>query len=270
MVPIRTHSVRPTSPTTSCLSGRSEGPYRAWNAGSVFPVLFEPDADDASDVGVGLRQRHVGLQPGEPLETERRYRLRAVDPKRQDDVELTAESELRRHDADDLVRSTVDGERPVEDGSVTAKLPMPVGVAEHHGVRRPWSILCIREPSADLRLDAERGQDSPAHRQRAHFLWIPAAGDGRRRAIRAPRAQVLEGLAVLLLGDEDHVGEVRQVRAANRVGIRTSLSESGYGSGLMSTALTTLKIAVVAPMPSAIVTIAAAANPGCVRVTRAE
>jgi hypothetical protein len=48
----------------------------------------------------------------------------------------------------------------------------------------------------------------------------------------------------------------------------TSASESGYGSGLMSTALTTLKIAVVAPMPSASVTTAAAAMLGCLRNIR--
>jgi len=38
---------------------------------------------------------------------------------------------------------------------------------------------------------------------------------------------------------------------------------------LISTPFTTLKIAVVAPMPSASVTTAAAAKPGCFRIVRA-
>ena len=42
----------------------------------------------------------------------------------------------------------------------------------------------------------------------------------------------------------------------------TSLAGSAYGSGRSSTALTTLKMAVVAPMPSASVPIAVIANPG--------
>jgi hypothetical protein len=52
------------------------------------------------------------------------------------------------------------------------------------------------------------------------------------------------------------------LRAGNRSTIRTSRSLSGYGSGRSSTALTTLKTAVVAPMPSASVATAAVANPG--------
>ena len=51
-------------------------------------------------------------------------------------------------------------------------------------------------------------------------------------------------------------------RAGKRSTIRTSRSLSGYGSGRSSTASTTLKTAVVAPMPSASVTTAAMANPG--------
>ena len=57
-------------------------------------------------------------------------------------------------------------------------------------------------------------------------------------------------------------GGVFAVRAGSRSTIRTSRSLSGYGSGRSSTALTTLKTAVVAPMPSASVMTAAAAKPG--------
>jgi hypothetical protein len=42
----------------------------------------------------------------------------------------------------------------------------------------------------------------------------------------------------------------------------TMRSGSGYGSGRSTTALTTLKMAVVAPMPSASVRIAVSANEG--------
>jgi hypothetical protein len=44
-----------------------------------------------------------------------------------------------------------------------------------------------------------------------------------------------------------------------------SRSASPYGSGLRRTALTTLKIAVLAPMPSARVMIAVSANAGFLR-----
>src|SRR5690348_7587544 len=43
----------------------------------------------------------------------------------------------------------------------------------------------------------------------------------------------------------------------------TSWPGSGYGSGLSRTALTTLKMAVFAPMPSASVSTATAVKPGC-------
>jgi hypothetical protein len=42
----------------------------------------------------------------------------------------------------------------------------------------------------------------------------------------------------------------------------TRLSGSAYGNGFSNTPLTTLKMAVLAPMPSARVTTATAANPG--------
>jgi hypothetical protein len=43
---------------------------------------------------------------------------------------------------------------------------------------------------------------------------------------------------------------------------RTRRSAFAYGSGRMTTALTTVKIALLAPMPSASVAIATAAKPG--------
>jgi hypothetical protein len=57
-------------------------------------------------------------------------------------------------------------------------------------------------------------------------------------------------------------GGVFALRAGSRSTIRTKRSLSGYGSGRSNTALTTLKTAVVAPIPSASVTTAAVANPG--------
>jgi hypothetical protein len=48
----------------------------------------------------------------------------------------------------------------------------------------------------------------------------------------------------------------------------TSRSESGYGSGLRSTALTTEKMALLAPIPSARVRIATAVNAGLFASTR--
>ena len=51
--------------------------------------------------------------------------------------------------------------------------------------------------------------------------------------------------------------------------VRTAMrSGSGYGTGLNSVALTRLKIAVVAPIPSARVRSAAVVNPGVLRSER--
>jgi len=62
------------------------------------------------------------------------------------------------------------------------------------------------------------------------------------------------------------------VRSPNPVlaSIETNISRSddAYGSGLNRTALTTVKIAVLAPMPSANVRMAAAATAGRLRISR--
>jgi hypothetical protein len=58
------------------------------------------------------------------------------------------------------------------------------------------------------------------------------------------------------------------LRARSSDQTSTSRSGSAYGSGRSSTALTTLKMAVQAPMPSAIVTIATAAKPRFLRSPR--
>ena len=51
---------------------------------------------------------------------------------------------------------------------------------------------------------------------------------------------------------------------------RTSRSALAYGSGRSTTALTTVKIALLAPMPSASVAIAIAAKPGCLKLRSAN
>ena len=72
-----------------------------------------PDRDHATDIGIGLRHCHAGLQPGNAQVPPDRHRTGAVDPERQDDVgrrrshrgvdHRAAEAELRGHHADDLV-----------------------------------------------------------------------------------------------------------------------------------------------------------------------
>ena len=65
------------------------------------------------------------------------------------------------------------------------------------------------------------------------------------------------------------MGKSITLRAVRSFWIRTSRPGSWYGNGRSNTVLTTLKIAVVAPMPSAMVTIAVAAKPGLLRRVRA-
>ena len=62
---------------------------------------------------------------------------------------------------------------------------------------------------------------------------------------------------------------VGQPRSTLLSQIRTSWSGSANGSGLSITALTTLKMAVLAPTPSASVRAATAVNPGLLRSARA-
>ena len=108
----------------------------------------------------------------------------------------------------------------------------------------------------------------PRRRQRAHLLGIALAGD-RRRRLRNPDADVLKRLGVVGIARIDRIVEVRLLDAADRVDDANQRIGIWVGSGLMSTLLTTVKIDVVAPMPSASVTIAAAAKPGCLRSVRA-
>jgi hypothetical protein len=61
----------------------------------------------------------------------------------------------------------------------------------------------------------------------------------------------LKRLRVVHVGEEDSVGEIGLLDAANRVGDANECVGIVIGSGLITTAFTTLKIAVVAPMPSA-------------------
>ncbi len=61
--------------------------------------------------------------------------------------------------------------------------------------------------------------------------------------------------------------EVREPPSSSQ--IETSRSGSGYGSGRRSTASTSAKSAVVAPMPSASVRVAASVKPGACRSRRA-
>ena len=65
------------------------------------------------------------------------------------------------------------------------------------------------------------------------------------------------------------IGKLITLRARMSVSIIARRSGSVYGSGRSSTALTTLKIAVLAPMPRAIVRMAVTVNAGFLRSVRA-
>ena len=87
-VPSSTHSTRPTSPMTSAASGLTLGPifdvveHLAREAGRHREPIRD-DRDQARDVGVGLLDRHAGLQPRDTAVAEvGRVQFRPVEAER--------------------------------------------------------------------------------------------------------------------------------------------------------------------------------------------
>ena len=86
-------------------------------------------------------------------------------------------------------------------------------------------------------------------------------------------SEVLEGPVLVAIGEVE-IAATTRAAAGFKPGATccrlTSSFDCGYDNGLSSTALTTLKIAVFAPIPSASVSTAASVKPGAARMPRSE
>ena len=174
----------------------------------------------------------------------------------------------RRHDADDVVRLAVEGDGAADDRAVPGKPAAPQRVGENHHVFAAWSIFLGTKRPAQRGLHAEHREVVP----RDGFAGQLLRRAGFREALR-DRIDAGEAFERLRVADVVH--EVGRRHSAARTGrcslishSDTSRSGATYGSGRSMTASTTLKTAVLAPMPSASVATATAVKPGDFRSSR--
>ena len=143
----------------------------------------------------------------------------------------------------------------------------PEALADHRDARRAGAIFVGGERAADHRLQADRLEHLRRHEAADQPLGLIAAGQVEHRA--AIDAEVLEDLVllapVLKIRPRDRHRLARRASSPPSIMMR---SMSAYGYGRSITASTTLKIAVVAPMPSASVSMTTAVKPGALRSVR--
>ncbi len=134
-------------------------------------------------------ERDAGLESSETDEPEDRHGRGGVDAQRPDDFELLAEAEARGHDADDLMRTSVDRESARQRFGIATELALPVAVGEHDRGRTVSGVLRSREPSSVGWRYSECREQTAARRQRSHLFWVALTGD-RRRGGRNPNADI--------------------------------------------------------------------------------
>ena len=169
-------------------------------------------------------------------------------------------------------------------GGIAAEAPQPERVAEDRGHRRARGGRLARHAAAAAchRRRRSRGRRACARRARGTGSASPrrrGSAPGRRPAPRAARGRPGSSRRSRRTTSVDcccrsrrsggENGQSFTLRARSSPQISTSRCALAYGSGRSSTALTTLKIAVQAPMPSAIVTVATVAKPRFLRSPRA-
>ena len=181
------------------------------------------------------------------------------------------EAELGPHDADDGERLAVERKLPAEDARNGAEAARPKALAEHDDPMLSAAVFVRPEGAAQDRLDPEHVEESGRDRRRLGGLrgGSPLMLNDRKR-IRAMRSKVRLWAcqSKKFAGDTAKRVMPGNPSAGGTCQTNVSQSGSGYGSGRSSTALTTLKMAVLAPMPSARTRIAAIAKPGRLRRTR--
>ena len=260
-------SVRRTSPTSTSCRGVTATPrplllsgYCCSRRAAIAVSSLCACSSETTSGGAGRRRGNRGAVR---LVVARRL----VAP----DIRPAREVEARRQDADDRARGVAQANRPLKDVRVSAVAALPERVADQRG--RPAAAerqFFVRERAADDRLDGEDAKelaihvgvlsDTPPCRQASPALPRPDRS-------RSPRTSELwsrqsRKLRRLTRGLFSPVTTFRVVSVTMR-------SAPGYGSGLSSTPFTTENTAVLAPIPSAMMTMASAAKPGLRRSARA-
>ena len=124
-------------------------------------------------------------------------------------------------------------------------------VTQHDNLRLARDVVLGQEQAAVQRRGSE--QMKQAGRRAQGFDALRLIEAEQRAAIPSRDRHLGEGLVLVadvdvLPGDGQSWGILMPGERSQRIASR---SGSGYGSGLSSSALTTLKMAVLAPMPSA-------------------
>ena len=94
---------------------------------------FHHERDHPRHVGVGLRDGHAWLEPGEAPEAEVPHeQLGPVQPERQNDLRVGVEElEGRGKHADDFSWCPIDDQLAPEHTGIAGIPPLPVGIGEH-------------------------------------------------------------------------------------------------------------------------------------------
>ncbi len=139
---------------------------RALIAVGVGVLRFELSGDRLH-LGKGSRDRSPILQPA--YSVEKVAAAPQVAParrvKRGPELSAFSRSELKvlRKDADDGVKTRVQGDRPADHVGLRAEAFLPGRVAENHRVRRVWQVFPGEEVAAERRHDAQRSKKPVAH-----------------------------------------------------------------------------------------------------------
>src|SRR5882762_7008420 len=88
-----------------------------------------------------------------------------------------------RHDADDLPRFAVDGDRVPNDGAVRAEFAVPVVVSQNHGIRTAGRNVLAIEHASQHGGDAEDRKNAVGHIERLQMLRLGDAGYADRIAV---------------------------------------------------------------------------------------
>ncbi len=229
-------------------------------------------ASDRRHVGLGLVDRRAALEHRHHGEASRRSRG-LVPAKRHEELRALRELEARRHDANDGPAPLVDDDTPPDDRRVSAKPPLPQPVRKDHDRLQPGRRRIVwRKCPAEHRFDTKRREQIGSHRYAEQAIGV---GVGRDREIAVQERAQCPRARWTARGCRRSPGMTAPSRpslpaAAGgwNAASRRGRCDSPNGNGRSSNALTRLKTATLAPMPTASVTTAASQNPGRLRRPR--
>ncbi len=224
---------------------------------------------------LGLRLLHAdaGLQAandGQSVAPAVRFRR---DRKRNDHVDARAgredraEIERLREHADHFGCAVVQPDRPPDDARIGAEPPLPQAVRENDGGRSVPAALGVVELAAKLGLDAEEAEEILGHPDADEPLGLPDAYEVIAAVVEECKisGEVLEGavqpLPLHVVADSRRNGGQPPSPPVSELAIQTSRWQTLNCSGRNRRALTTLNMAVLAPIPSPMMRTAAAKNP---------